>query len=221
MNKKIIAVFFLSVIISAFLFSGCSSEQNFTAKTYSSGDTEVTSVKLDLSDREIEVKKSDDGSVHIEYYESEKEFYNVDLTDGTLTMTLEFNKDFTDFIGMQPDLKYRKVTLFVPEGILNALELKTSNENISMSPVSVQNSISLSNNNGNINFDKMYVGKEINLTIKDGNISGKVDGTWDDFAMYCTVKKGNCNLPDNKPQGDKTIKVDCNNGDVNIDISES
>ena len=103
MNKKIIAALCLSVVMCAFLFSGCSNEQNFTAKTYSSGDTEVTSVKLDLSDREIEVKKSDDDSVHIEY--TMKANHHNNQTELICQIdTIKFGKELPDTLEKEPPM---------------------------------------------------------------------------------------------------------------------
>ena len=42
-------------------------------------------------------------------------------------------------------------------------------------------------------------------------------GGWDDFSISCTVKKGDCNLAD-KSCVTKRLTIDCNNGDVDIDL---
>ena len=73
--KKIMAVLSLcSVFAMALAFAGCSGEQTFEAKNWESGDTVVKSVSIDVEDRAVEVIPSEDGQVHIEYSESEKEY---------------------------------------------------------------------------------------------------------------------------------------------------
>ncbi len=64
----------------------------------------------------------------------------------------------------------------------------------------------------------MSVGKAISITIKNGDIKGSVIGGWDDFDIACTIKKGESNLPAEKVGGDKSLKANCNNGDINIEF---
>ena len=66
---------------------------------------------------------------------------------------------------------------------------------------------------------EVSVGVSVGLTAKDGNISGTLAGGWDDFSISCETKKGECNLPESKPGGAKSLTVQCNNGDVNIAFS--
>ena len=54
---------------------------------------------------------------------------------------------------------------------------------------------------------------------KNGNISGTIAGGYDDFAIISEIKKGESNLPGNKDNGEKTLNVSCNNGDVDIQFA--
>lgn len=65
----------------------------------------------------------------------------------------------------------------------------------------------------------MSVGNGAEFVTKNGNISGILAGELNDYSVTCTVKKGNTNLPESKDGGEKTLAVDCNNGDVNIEFS--
>ena len=56
----------------------------------------------------------------------------------------------------------------------------------------------------------------LELRAKNGNISGTVAGSYDDFAIFSAVKKGESNLPEEKDSGEKTLQVSCNNGDIAI-----
>ena len=62
----------------------------------------------------------------------------------------------------------------------------------------------------------LSAGNEIALDVKNGNITGAVSGSYDDYAISCTVKKGECNLPASKENGEKKLTVAANNGDVTI-----
>ena len=215
--KKILAALTACTVFAALLAAvGCSGEETFEAKRYSSGEDSVKSVSIDVTDREVEIITSTDGQVHIDYSESEQEFYSLRLSeDGDLTMTLETNKDWTDFIGTKPAAQYRKITLAVPSG-LSDLTIKTTNETIGVSTLNVQNAVLLDCNGGSVDFVQLDVGRSLNVTAKNGNITGSVLGGWDDFSIACEIKKGESNLPERKEGGEKSLTVNCNNGDIDI-----
>lgn len=215
--KKILAALTACTVFAALLAAvGCSGEETFEAKRYSSGEDSVRSISIDVTDREVEIITSTDGQVHIDYSESEQEFYSLQLSeDGDLTMTLETDKDWTDFIGTEPAAQYRKITLAVPSG-LSDLTIKTTNETIGITSLTVQNAAMLDCNGGNIAFELLGVGKSLDVTAKNGSITGNVLGGWDDFSVSCEIKKGESNLPERKEGGEKSLTVNCNNGDIDI-----
>lgn len=199
------------------MFSGCSNGGTFTQSNYSSGEAIINNVILDVSDREVEISVSSDNQIHIDYFESEKEYYTIIETDGTLKMTLDFDKEWTDFIGTKADKEYRKIKLEIPDALLKNLSVTTTNERIKVSELEVNESISLNSNGGGVEFEKLSAGEKISLTAKNAGITGSVVGGWDDYTIKVTIKKGNSNLAD-KDGGEKLLIVDCNNGDINIDL---
>lgn len=205
--------------VLALCMTGCSSQQTFEEGSYSSAGEEVRAVTVDVSDREVLIGASADGQVRIEYSESEKEYYDISLSEeGELTMTLVFNRQWTDFIGTKPAIEDRTIRLYLPDGLLSSLKVTTTNEAVVLSPLSVAGSVALDSNGGDVRFDSVLVGTEASFTAKNGNIAGSLVGGWDDFAISCTVKKGESNLPESKPGGEKSLAVDCNNGDVAIEF---
>ena len=133
-------------------------------------------------------------------------------------MTSASNKDWIDYIGVKPSAENRKISLQIPDTLLDSLTLSTTNEDISVPALAVTGSINISSNGGNITFESLDVGNAIYLTVKNGDISGTVIGSYDDFAIQSEIKKGESNLPDNKDSGEKTLNVSSNNGDVNIEF---
>lgn len=131
---------------------------------------------------------------------------------------MEFDKSWTDFIGVKPSDEYRKIQIRVPDNLISAFSANTTNENIQLSPLSFTDNISLNANGGDIVCEKINVGKSISLTAKNGNIRGTVLGGMDDFSITCTIKKGKSNLPAQKEGGEKTFSADCNNGDINVEF---
>ena len=104
----------------------------------------------------------------------------------------------------------------LPKDCLSALKLSTTNADITLPAVSVSDRITLSANGGDIDYLLLDVGNALTLEAKNGNISGTVLGTYEDFAIFCTTKKGECNLPAEKAEGGKALSVTANNGDVRI-----
>ncbi len=205
--------------VLALCMTGCSSQQTFEEGSYSSAGEEVRAVTVDVSDREVLIGVSADGQVRIEYSESEKEYYDISLSEeGELTMTLVLDKQWTDFIGTKPAIEDRTIRLYLPDGLLSSLKVTTTNEEIVLSPLSVAGSVALDSNGGDVRFDSVLVGAEASFAAKNGNIVGSLVGGWDDFSISCTVKKGESNLPESKPGGEKSLAVDCNNGDVAIEF---
>ena len=217
--KKIILLV-LSAVLGSSVLAGCSgSSGSFEAKSYTS-DTQIKEINLDVQDREIEVSLSEDDQVHIHYYESGEEYYEISVSDeNVLTMTSASDKGWTDFIGVKPSDDNRKILLQIPDGLLENLTLSTTNENITLSTLAVAGNINLSSNGGNIAFENLDAGSALTLNAKNGNISGTIAGSYDDFSIQSSIKKGESNLPDNKEDGEKTLDVTGNNGDIQIEFT--
>lgn len=209
----------LCLVMGSFILTGCSNNnETFEIKSYIS-DTPISEVALDVRDREIEVSLSEDGQIHIQYAESSKEYYNISISDeNVLTMTSASDKEWTDYVGGKPSAENRKISLQLPDALLDTLTLSTTNEDISLPALTITKSVSISSNGGNITFENLDTGNAIYLNVKNGDISGTIIGSYDDFAIQAESKKGECNLPKSKEGGEKTLSVSSNNGDVNIEF---
>lgn len=216
--KKIILLV-LSAVLGSSVLAGCSgSGGSFEEKSYTS-DTQIKEINFDVHDREIEVSLSEDDQVHIDYYESGEEYYDISVSDeNVLTMTSASDKDWTDYVGVKASADDRKISLQIPEGFLENLTLSTTNEDITLSPLTVAGSIHLSSNGGNIDFENLDAGSGLTLDAKNGDISGTIAGSYDDFSIHTEIKKGESSLPEQKEDGEKLLNVSCNNGDVDIEF---
>lgn len=216
--KKIISLV-LCVLLGSTVLTGCSGkDEPFEKKSYTP-DTQITGVNLNVRDREIEVSLSEDEQVHIEYFENSKEYYDISASnENVLTMESASNKAWTDYIGVKPTAGDRKILLQIPNELLDSLTLSTTNGDIKLPTLNVTGSINISTNGGNITFEKLNVGNALTLTVKNGDISGAIVGSYDDFAIESEIKKGESNLPGNKEGGEKTLNVNSNNGNINIEF---
>ena len=135
-------------------------------------------------------------------------------------MTSATNKEWTDYIGVSASSEDRKITVQVPDGLLDSLEISTTNEDITLPELAVTGSVSLSSNGGSVRFSTLSVGSSLRLHVKNGDIFGTVAGSYDDYSIQCSVKKGESTLPDSKAGGEKTLDAACNNGNVEIAFAE-
>lgn len=200
--------------------SGCTSDEVFTAQTYVE-EGEVCSVSIDVTDRAVVLAPSKDGKLRIEYYESDKTSYSISLSEeGVLSVTLDLDQSWTDFVGVQPSAEYRTIRVCLPQELTD-VSVSTTNEAISATgTISAQN-VSLTVNGGDLSFEKISAGSSVTLNAKNGNITGTIVGSRDDYAITCNVKKGETSLPESKTGGSKTLAVDCNNGDVEVEIANA
>lgn len=217
--KKIIALL-LSLLLGVGSLVGCSSNESETAtsKSYTAEST-PNGVSIDVRDRQVEVAISADNQIHIDYFETDKEYYDISVSDeNVLTMVLVNDKEFTDYIGSKTSLDFRKISLQLPKSLIASLKLSTTNEDISVPELSVSGEITLSSVDGDIIFTKLDAAKTITLDAKNGNISGSIIGGYDDYAISCNIKKGKSNLPESKTGGEKTLEVSNNNGNIDIEF---
>lgn len=214
--KKITAM--LIIILTLTMLTGCGKEEvSFSAKSFEA--EQVTAVTVDVRDREIRVVPSEDEKLHIDYFDSETEFFTITREDGRVTMTAASDKAWKDYIGKNAPREHRVITLRLPQGMLENLTLATTHEGITLCPLAAQ-TVEISANGGNIAFEELDVGASLALDVKNGDITGTVLGGYDDFDITCTTKKGGCNLPERKEGGEKTLTVSANNGDVNVELKK-
>ena len=135
-------------------------------------------------------------------------------------MTLDLDQSWTDFVGVQPSAEYRTICVCLPQELTD-VSVSTTNEAISATGTIAAQNVSMSVNGGDLSFRKIAAEKSVTLNAKNGNITGTILGSYDDYAIACNVKKGESSLPENKTGGSKTLSVDCNNGDVEVEIANA
>ena len=195
--KKTVCLAISSLLIAT-VFMGCTTKkEDYEACSYTSGET-VNSVTIDVRDRIIEVSLSEDNKVHI----------------------VANSKDWSDFIGGKAPSDTRKITLKVPNEALDSLSIFTTNEDITLVPVNVGD-VTLESNGGNISFEKLNAQSSVNLKAKNGNIGGTIIGSYDDYSVSCSIKKGESNLPAEKEGGTKNLIVSVNNCDVDVSFVDN
>ena len=208
------------MLVSTLLALHAAADESFAAKTYTPAEAGVTAIHIDVRDRSIEVSPSADGQIHIDYWESDKEFYTFSVSDDhVLTITAANSKTWRDFFGAKPSGDFQKISLQVPDFLLSSLSIKTTNRDVLLHALTVQDTVALAVTGGKISFENLSVGSALNLNAKNGDIQGSISGRYEDFSIACKSKKGESNMPSLKKEGHKTLQIASNNGDVSIEFA--
>lgn len=213
------SIMVVSLLCTAVFSSGCTKESDaFEAKSYTSEGETITSIRIDVRDKEIQVTASDNEFVHMDYYENDTRYYDISVSDGLLSVTEKSDEGIGKFFGIKSSNQENVLSLQIPESQISDLEIRTSNENISLSDIAVTETISLIDNGGNIFFQNLGSGSDITISNKNGGIGGTILGTYEDYNILCDIKKGDSSLPSKDNGAGKSLYVTNNNGNVEIDF---
>lgn len=214
MKKKIFLVltFFL---LAAFLPACSDTRDALATKRYTPKGAEIQGIDIRVTDREILAFPSDDGKFHIDYAESAEEFYDISVSEnGILTMVSKSSKGWRDYIGVCKPVG--PITLHIPDAALSSLTLCTTRKDISLPTLTVTEQLILSTNGGDISFEKISAANSIMLENKNGDMMGTITGSYDDYTITCTIKKGESNLPNKKSNGSRTLTAINTNGNIDV-----
>ncbi|MED3912786.1 DUF4097 domain-containing protein [Peribacillus simplex] len=98
------------------------------------------------------------------------------------------------------------------------LKMESKNDDIILSSVGIKGTFDATTSNGNIEVTKVAVKDTLKLSTTNGDITGIIKGAYDAFSISSHTSKGKNNLPENKINGDKTLDVSTNNGDINLEF---
>lgn len=211
---------FVSMVSVLMLCTVClQAEDVFTQRSWEAAASQVKGLVISVRDRIVEVSQSEDDLLHIAYAESSREGYDLSLSDeGILTMVRADNKRLLDYFGGKPSTEARRIQIRLPQSGIGSLTISTTNESVQLSSVRIYDNIRLSVNGGDLVFDALSPAASIDLSAKNGNISGTIAGSFDEYAVMSSVKKGKSNLPEEKRGGEKEARFSANNGDISVDF---
>lgn len=198
------------------LLTGCTQDLHFVEMEKSFTER-ISTLNLDARDRRVVVNGIEDENLLFRYQDSEREILDFELTETTLDVDLVIEREFGDFFGIQADVSYRSIEIYVPQDSPISLNISTTNEYVSIEGISVE-ILTISNNNGDITFTDITSTGDISLSTKNADITGNIIGSYDDYAIDVDIKKGDTNLPISKESGSKRLSISNNNGDVFVDI---
>ncbi|MCD8309281.1 MAG: DUF4097 domain-containing protein [Clostridia bacterium] len=202
----------LPLVVAAAVLPACSAEE-YAAATFTA-DEAVTAVSVDVADRKVVFAESADGSVCVDYYYNGKENYSIAVDGGVLSITQANTKNWYDFFGTGGERSQRLITVYLPSDCLESVYVSTTNFDIILSQTTVSGNCTLYSNGGSVNMEKLSA-DSVSLSAKNGSVTGSIVGAYEDYILDISIKKGDSNLS-SKSTGEKLLKVDVNNGDINL-----
>ncbi|MCM3755870.1 DUF4097 domain-containing protein [Sporosarcina aquimarina] len=209
--KKVIGSIFACTLIVILAACSSDSEVSYEKKTYSAEASKVQQISLSTKGRSVELEASKDDEIHITYFESDKESYNVDLQDnGDLVMQLVTDKDWKDYVGLKTDKEHHLVKIAVPNGISSAITIETSNEDIILSDLKINGLVEAKTNEGKIEASNITANKNITMKTKNDDII--LNEVITEGSIEATTNKGGAKVS-NVSVGN-TLKLRTKDGDI-------
>jgi DUF4097 and DUF4098 domain-containing protein YvlB len=176
--------------MTGFNFSNFSMDAGYIEKTYIS-PTGVSGIVIDDSNMPMEITASKDDKVHVDYFENDKEFYEIiQSKSGTLVITKKTTRKWYDYI-FNIRLQSVKLNVAVPADFSGDLSVKNSNGPIAVSNIKAK-TIDLSTSNGKITADAVTVSAKFTTASSNGNLLlSKVTASED---IACNTSSGRISL---------------------------
>ncbi|MFG0217093.1 DUF4097 family beta strand repeat-containing protein, partial [Brevibacillus porteri] len=184
---------------------------SFKEKSYAVDAEKINQMSLTASDSTVELVESSDHQIHINYFENDKEVYEIDVSDKKeLIMKAVTDKNLKDYFGLDADKAHHAIKIAVPSGIVCGIKILTSKGDIVFSSVDITGSVDAVTSNGKIEVTNIAVDKILKLETKNDdiilsevNIKGSVDASL-----------SNGNIEVTKVAVDDALKLKTKNGDI-------
>lgn len=141
----------------------------YEEKKYIVEDDNINSLKLKLTNRNIEIKRTKVNNIEIKYFDSEDDKLNLTGEESTLYITDETKSKFFNFFRWRS----RECTLIevkVPLDFeLDLFMSTTINGSLNMTDIAIKN-IDFTTTNGSVNFNNVIVSEELSSSLTNGNV---------------------------------------------------
>lgn len=201
----------VGLIVSKGNLGGVFAKDVRTEKSIDEAET-VTTLKLSISSDDLELYPSDDGKLHIEYWDSEKRPYVYSINGGTAELKQQNNiKSWLDW-GIH---ETKTVKVFAPESITGTLSIQLSSGSVQSKgyiPDVELLKINVSSGDASIG---QCTAANADINMASGSIT--VTGITAD-NLDVKMASGNFTLSDSQISG--MLDIDMSSGDADIDNCE-
>ncbi|MEK5395521.1 DUF4097 family beta strand repeat-containing protein [Paenibacillus sp. FSL K6-2859] len=183
----------------------------YEQKSYSVDAGKVNQISLSTTNRKIELVQSTDNEIHIDYFENNKESYELNVTDDKkLVMEAVSNKQWKDYIGLDSDKTHRDIKIAIPNHTASDITLNTSKGDIVVSELNIAGSVHAKTSDGKIDFSNVEMDKDLNIETK--NDHALLSGVSVKGSIDATLSNGDLEVT--KVVVGDTLKMKAKNGDI-------
>lgn len=169
--KTLSLILLLSLGMTVFSGGAAHASSNYEEQSYAvENPSSITAIRLTEVDVPVEVLSSGDDSMHVSYYTSEYEKYEIEVHDSTLHITKKIS--FHWFISVEPPEEV-KLTLYLPVNYAGDMEATAADGNIHIGEVPFSR-LSVKTGDGGISISKTQIAEDVICETLDGDI--KIDG---------------------------------------------
>lgn len=142
----------------------------WTEKKYETSAEGITEFTLDDMNNSIDLLPSTDESIHVTYYESEKDVYTITNENGKIKIKYDDLRHWYEYI-FNFNLHFEKITIELPADYSGELNLHTTNGSITASDMTSLMETRLTTTNGSIEVSGMTVSENLVLKTNNGSVS--------------------------------------------------
>lgn len=162
-----VLVFAVAFALKGFDIRKISTRPELVERNYTVTSTNQN-IRIKDSNVPITVKLSKDGEIHLNYYESEDEYYEVE-EGGTLVVEKKTKYKWYNYI-FNVNFQSPTFTLLLPKDFAGELDISTSNGSITMEDISAA-LLELKSSNGSLNISRVTNAKVITAETSNSPIS--------------------------------------------------
>ena len=210
MKKLLFTLLIILLLLGgAFVATGIINNRNNKQVTTPYTLTEdFNNIELDISSADVEFVASTDSSKKVTCQESEKEYFTVEVADNTLNITSHKDKKWYEWLTW--NFNKFKVTISLPAGAYNSLNIKCSTGDVYLPKEFSFNTLSIQGSTGDVKSEANVIGAS-SITVSTGDIYLKNLNTksLDLIASTGDIKLENVHVSDD-------INVIVSTGHVNL-----
>ena len=163
---------FCGVAAAGFDFEKLGTQLEYEQRTFSAQPQGVSALSISVTNEPVRIIPSQDGQIHITYWETEFDHYNVTQEGGLISCNYWDSRAWYDHI-MVLNFSFtpHEVTVALPEGVTLKASVRNVNGPVEAEGVTL-NTLSASTVNGRISLRDVQAQGEISLVNTNGGIDG-------------------------------------------------
>lgn len=181
-----------------------------TMPEYKNVNKEIVSIKdINLDDKNIPVliNKSIDNNIHLSYYENDREYYEFNENESTVTINKVKNYKWYDYL-FNINFQSTKFVISLPESYYANIDIKTSNSRIELDSVAANN-IALKTSHGRITIKNVTAQNSLSAVTSNARVTLDNAYAVNDFMIETSNAAVEAqNISSNK------LSIDSSNGDI-------